>query len=191
MLTWRVGSSASFTSFTYSSMNKSWASMPFLVEVGGDRVVGRVDVGVGTEMLEAHRLAARRLSDFHRVGKAGLAFGRGLERVPRVISKASLVGLDEHRERPTGRLHARLVHVAFDETERPEDGAVDLVAVGLALDIGEGSRGKVDRLAGRGLALRFGRFAAAWRLREPREPARRWSASAPRGRRRVCATALG
>ena len=45
-------------------MNTSCASIPFLVEIGGDRLVGGVDVVVGAAVLEPHRLADRRLADF-------------------------------------------------------------------------------------------------------------------------------
>ena len=46
-----------------------------VVEIGCDGVIGRVNVAICALMLEAHRFAARRLSDLDRVGEARFAFG--------------------------------------------------------------------------------------------------------------------
>src|SRR5271157_899377 len=96
-----------------------------LVEVGGDRIVGGVDIRVRPKMLKTHRLARRRLTNLNRIREACLALGRRIQWVSRVIPEAGVVGLNEHRKRPTRRLYARLVHLLLDETQRSENRAVD------------------------------------------------------------------
>ena len=70
-----------------------------------------------------------------------------------MIAKSGIVRLDEHRERTTRRLDPGLVHVPFDERERPQNCGIDSVTVGLAFDIREWTRSEFDCLSGRGVAL--------------------------------------
>src|SRR5271166_3482718 len=116
-------------------------------------------------MFEAHRLSARRLTDFYGVGKAVLAFRRGIKRETGVVSKAILIGLDEHGEGSTRGLHTRLLHFPLDESQRAKNCAVDIVAAGLAFHVGEWARWKIDCHASRGFAPRFGRLPGLGGLR--------------------------
>jgi len=74
------------------------------------------------------------------------------QRIACVIFETGIVGFDEDGERPAGGYEIRLVHVALDRTQRIENGAVNLVPVRLAFDIGEGAQRKIDAFAGRALA---------------------------------------
>ena len=105
-------------------------------------------------MLEAHRFAARRLSDLDRVGEARFAFGGRGKRISRVKFEFRVVEFDKDGERAAGRREIRLVHVALDRAQRIENGAVNLVFVRLAFDIRERARREIDILPGRGFAGR-------------------------------------
>src|SRR5208337_5132464 len=114
------------------------------------------------------RISARRLTDFYGVGKAVLAFRRGIKRETGVVSKAILVGLDEHGEGSTRGLHTRLLQFPLDESQRAKNCAVDIVAAGLAFHVGEWARWKIDCHTSRGFAGGFRRLAGFGGLRRGR-----------------------
>jgi len=98
-------------------------------------------------MLEAHRFAARRLSDLDRVGETRFAFEGRRKRIACVKFEPGVVGLDKDGERPAGRRETRLVDLTLDRAQRIENGAINFVLGGLAFDIGEGPSREIDIFA--------------------------------------------